>query len=237
MGAIQTAAKVRRELAAVASPEKAKNSARFFKAGPGQYGEGDRFWGVTVPEQRRIARAHRGLPLRELAKLMGSEMHEERLTGIFILVDRYRRGDDAAKQEAFDFYLRHLKYVNNWDIVDSSAPYIVGYHLRTRDRALLYRLAKSQLLWERRVAMISTLGLVAAGEHEDAFRVAELLLEDHEDLLHKAVGWVLRDVGKRIDADLLRGFLRKHAGQMPRTALRYSIEHFDPAERKRWLAA
>jgi len=228
---------VRRALAAAASPEKAKASERFFKTGPGQYGEGDRFWGVTVPEQRKIARVHRELPLPELAKLIDSDMHEERLTGVLILVDRYARGDDAAKQEAFDFYLRHLKHVNSWDIVDSSAPYIVGRHLRTRDRALLYRLAESKVLWVRRVAIVSTLGLVAAGEHEDAFAVAEQLLEDGQDLLHKAVGWVLREVGKRVDADLLRAFLEKHARRMPRTALRYAIEHFSPTERKRWLAA
>jgi 3-methyladenine DNA glycosylase AlkD len=237
LSAIHTAARVRRELAAVASPEKAKASARFFKTGPGQYGEGDKFWGVTVPDQRRIARAYRALPLMEVAKLFASHMHEERLTGILILVDRYSRGDDRAKQEAFDFYLRHLKHVNNWDLVDASAPYIVGRHLRTRDRALLYRLAKSKRLWERRVAMVSTLGLVAAGEHADALAVAELLLEDAEDLMHKAVGWVLREVGKRIGPDILRGFLRKHVRRMPRTALRYSIEQFGPVERKNWLIA
>src|SRR5262245_17026012 len=131
---IHTAAMVRAELAAMASPAKAKASARFFKTGPGQYGEGDQFWGVTVPEQRKVARAHRGLPLKEIAKLLASEMHEERLTGLLILVDRYTRGDEGAKQEAFDFYLRHLKHVNNWDLVDSSAPYIVGRHLRNGER-------------------------------------------------------------------------------------------------------
>lgn len=232
-----TAAGVRRELAAMASPVKAKASARFFKTGPGQYGEGDKFWGVTVPDQRKLARAYRGLPLGEIAELLASEMHEERLTAVLILVDRYARGDEATKQEAFDFYLRHLSYVNNWDIVDASAPYIVGRHLRTRERVLLYRLARSKALWERRVAMVSTLGLVAAGEHEDALRVAELLLEDDQDLMHKAVGWVLREVGKRVDAEILRRFLKKHARRMPRTALRYAIEHFNPAERKRWLTA
>jgi 3-methyladenine DNA glycosylase AlkD len=231
-----TAAAVRAALAAAASPERAQVSARFFKTGPGQYGEGDKFWGVTVPQQRKIARACRGLALNEVALLLGSEMHEERLTGVLILVDRYQRGDDVARQEVFDFYLRHLRHVNNWDIVDSSAPYIVGVHLRTRDRALLYRLARSRVLWERRVAMISTLGLVAAGEHEDAFGVARLLLEDEHDLMHKAVGWVLREVGKRVGADLLRGFLGEHARHMPRTALRYSIEHFTASERKKWLA-
>lgn len=163
-------------------------------------------------------------------------MHEERLSAVLLLVDHYTRGDEAAKEEAFDFYLRHLKHVNNWDIVDASAPYILGRHLRTRERALLYRLARSKVLWERRVAMVSTLGLVAAGEHQDALGIAKLLLEDDQDLMHKAVGWVLREVGKRVDAEILRRFLKEHAGRMPRTALRYAIERFDPAERKRWLS-
>lgn len=227
---------MRAALAAVATPAKAAASQRFFKTGKGQYGEDDRFLGVTVPEQRKIARAFAALPLPELSKLLRSALHEERLTGLFILVRRYQKGDAAAKQEAFDFYLRHLGGVNNWDLVDSSAPYIVGGHLLDRDRALLYRLAKSEKLWERRVAMISTLAFVAEGEHRDAFALAEALLGDEHDLMHKAVGWVLREVGKRVDPALLRGFLEKHAAQMPRTALRYAIEHFGPAERKAWLA-
>lgn len=230
------AADVRAALAAVATPERAAASQRFFKTGKGQYGEGDRFWGVTVPEQRKIARAFAALPLGQLSKLLESPMHEERLTGLFILVRRYQKGEAATKQEAFDFYLRHLGRVNNWDLVDSSAPYIVGGHLLTRDRARLDRLAKSKNLWERRVAMISTLAFIAEGEHQDTFRLARTLLGDEHDLMHKAVGWMLREVGKRVDPELLRGFLRQHAQAMPRTALRYAIEHFGPAERKAWLA-
>jgi 3-methyladenine DNA glycosylase AlkD len=228
---------VRGELLAVATPERAKANAWFFKTGKGEYGEGDQFVGVRVPEQRKIARAYRGLPLAEIRKLLDSKIHEERLTAVFILADRYKRGDEAVKQETYDFYLRHLAQVNNWDIVDSSAPNIVGVHLRTRDRSLLYKLAKSKQLWERRVAMVSTLALITAGEHEDAFGIAELLLEDEEDLMHKAVGWMLREVGKRVDPDLLRGFLKKNVKKMPRTALRYAIEHFSEAERKKWLTA
>lgn len=230
-----SAAAVRGELAAAASPAKARVMAGFFKTGKGEYGEGDQFWGVTVPAQRKIARAYRGLPLGELEKLLNSDLHEERLTALFILVGRYQRGDAAAKQEAYDFYLQHLSRVNNWDLVDSSAHQIVGEHLKDRDRALLYRLAKSKRLWERRVAMISTYAFINAGEHDDTFKLAKALMHDEEDLMHKAVGWMLREVGKRIDADLLRGFLRSHAGDLPRTALRYAIEHFDQAERKAWL--
>jgi 3-methyladenine DNA glycosylase AlkD len=231
-----SAAEVRAALAAAASPAKARVMAGFFKTGKGQYGEGDQFWGVTVPAQRKIARAHRGLPLGELGRLLDSKVHEARLTALLILVDRYARGDDDTKRAAFDFYLRHLGRVNNWDLVDSSAHQIVGEHLKARDRALLDRLAKSKVLWERRVAMISTYAFINAGEHEDTFRLAKALMRDDEDLMHKAVGWMLREVGKRIDPELLRGFLRAHASDLPRTALRYAIEHFDPTERRAWLA-
>jgi 3-methyladenine DNA glycosylase AlkD len=231
-----TAALVRAELAALARPEKARVMAGFFKTGKGQYGEGDRFWGVTVPEQRKVARAWRALSLPEIRKLLDSPMHEERLTALLILVHQYERGAPEEKQRVFDFYLKNLARVNNWDLVDSSAHQIVGQHLLQRDRALLYRLAKSKLLWERRVAMVSTYAFIGAGEHEDTFALARVLLRDEEDLMHKAVGWMLREVGKRIDPGLLRGFLRANAKLLPRTALRYSIEHFDQAERKAWMA-
>jgi 3-methyladenine DNA glycosylase AlkD len=228
---------VRGELRAIATPERAKANAWFFKTGKGEYGEGDQFVGVRVPDQRKIARDYRQLPLEEIRKLIDSAIHEERLTGTFILVSRYQEGDAATKEQCFDFYLKHLSRMNNWDIVDSSAPHIVGTHLKTRKRDLLYRLAKSKVLWERRVAMVSTQALIASGEHQDAFAIAKLLFDDEEDLMHKAVGWMLREVGKHVDPDLLRGFLKKNVKKMPRTALRYAIEHFPRAERKQWLAA
>ena len=229
-----TAEHVRKALQALHDPARALGSARFFKTGKGQYGEGDRFLGVTVPAQRAVARAHRGLPLPEIEALLASAIHEERLTALVILVDAYTSGDDTIKRACFDFYLRNLAWVNNWDLVDASAHLIVGDWLLTRDRRLLRELARSKVLWERRVAMIATLAFIRAGESEDAFAIATLLLGDTHDLMHKAVGWMLREVGKRAGEDTLRGFLKERAGEMPRTALRYAIERFSEAERQAW---
>ncbi|MEO6421095.1 MAG: DNA alkylation repair protein, partial [Polyangiaceae bacterium] len=183
---------LRAELKALADPVKAKGVAGFFKSGPGQYGEGDRFLGVTVPSQRRIARKYADLTLDELGTLLGSPLHEERLTSLIILVGQYDRGDAAEKNARFEFYLAHIAGVNNWDLVDSSAAQIVGAHLLTRDRKLLRRLVASDDLWERRVAIVSTYAFIRAGEHADTFAIAELLLGDEHDLIHKAVGWMLR---------------------------------------------
>lgn len=229
-----TAEHVREALRALHDPARALGSARFFKTGKGQYGEGDRFLGVTVPVQRTVARAHRGLPLPEIEALLASAIHEERLTALFVLVDAYEGGDDTTKRACFDLYLRNLAWVNNWDLVDASAHLIVGDWLLTRDRRILRKLARSKILWERRVAMIATLAFIRAGESEDAFAIATLLLGDTHDLMHKAVGWMLREVGKRAGEDTLRAFLKEHAAEMPRTALRYAIEHFSEAERKTW---
>lgn len=229
---------IRAALAAVASSARAKASARFFKSGKGEYGEGDTFLGVTVPEQRKIAREYWGISRKELASLLRSKVHEERLTSLLILVRKYQRGDEAEQDACYMFFMKHRRFVNNWDLVDSSAPYIVGSYLAARraSRKILYEFARSKILWERRIAMISTFPLIAAGESKDALAIAELLLGDPHDLMHKAVGWMLREVGKRVSKDVLRGFLSKHVARMPRTALRYAIEHFDAAERRAWLA-
>ncbi len=231
-----TAAAVRRALRLQATPARAVASQRFFRAGPGEYGEGDVFIGVTVPAQRTVARAFRTLPLAEALDLLGSEVHEERLTALLILVDGFRRGDDRARAAIARAYLASTRFVNNWDLVDTSAPQILGAWLLDRDRKVLRRLARSRSLWERRIAMIATQAFIAKGEHEDALELAAMLLGDEHDLMHKAVGWMLREVGGRIDPGLLRAFLREHAPDMPRTALRYAIEHFDATERARWLA-
>lgn len=230
-----TGGEVRRALKALATPARAKSSAWFFKTGPGQYGEGDRFMGVSVPQQRGVARRFGALPLAEAVRLLRSKIHEERLTALFILVRQYQRGDPKAKAAVVKAYLANLEWVNNWDLVDSSAPYILGDWLKDKDPAPLYKLARSKDLWRRRVAMLSTAAFINAGRHQHTFALADLLLEDGHDLMHKAVGWMLREVGKRVDADLLRAYLTKNAARMPRTALRYSIEKFSPAERKRWL--
>ncbi|MEN9581031.1 MAG: hypothetical protein RJA70_4040 [Pseudomonadota bacterium] len=230
------AAAVRAALAKEATAEREAASRRFFKTGKGQYGEGDRFIGVTVPTQRKVARAFQHLALKEALLLLQSPVHEERLTALFILVRQYQRGTPEVKSQIAKAYLRHTRNVNNWDLVDSSAPYILGNWLLDKDRSLLLNLARSKNLWERRIAMIATAAFIQNGESDDAFAIATQLLGDEHELMHKAVGWMLREIGKRIDVQLLRGFLKRYARTMPRTALRYAIEHLPAGERKRWLA-
>jgi 3-methyladenine DNA glycosylase AlkD len=233
----QNAAAVRAALEIVASPARAARSLSFFKAGKGEYGEGDRFIGVTVPEQRKVARIFQALPLPEVLRLLRSPIHEHRLTALLILVRQYQRGQDETRAQIAKAYLANTQFVNNWDLVDSSAPYILGNWLLNKDRSLLFKLAKSKVLWQRRIAIIATQEFIRNGQSEDAFAIATLLLKDEHDLMHKAVGWMLREIGKRIDVALLRVYLHRHAARMARTALRYAIEHLPPAERKRWLAA
>jgi 3-methyladenine DNA glycosylase AlkD len=223
---------LKKELAAAADPERARSSAWFFKTAKGQYGHGDRFIGLTVPTMRRIARRYIRLPLTDVKKLLASPIHEHRSVALEILVAQYERENS---REIFDFYLKHTGFVNNWDLVDGSAPYIVGQHLLTRPRKILYRLAKSRNLWERRIAIVSTQTLIRAGEIEDTFAIAKLLLDDEHDLIHKAVGWMLRETGKQSAPALLR-FLKENYSALPRTTLRYAIERFPGPQRKRLLA-
>jgi len=197
----------------------------YFKTGPGQYGEGDVFIGVATPTMRRIAKEFRDLPLSEVKRLLRSPIHEERSLALMILVSQYRRGDERTRERIFKFYLRHLKGVNNWDLVDGSAPYISGPWLQGRDKTVLYELARSPRLWDRRVAVLSTFHFIRCGEFEDALKTAEILVADREDLMHKAVGWMLREIGKR-DRGVEEAFLKKHFRTMPRTMLRYAIERF-----------
>ena len=222
------------ELNRAADPERARNLAWFFKTGPGQYGEGDRFLGITVPAQRKIARRYRHLPLDDVSKLLASPIHEHRFTALTILVAKYEAGDDPTRIAVFDFYLANTKLVNNWDLVDTSGPYIVGEHLLKRSRKVLYRLAKSRNLWERRIAMVSTLAFIRRGDIADVFAVAKLLLQDEHDLMHKATGWILREAGKRSLPDLL-AFLAEHYAALPRTVLRYAIERLPEEQRQRAL--
>ncbi len=222
------------ELNRAADPERARNLAWFFKTGPGQYGEGDRFLGITVPAQRRIARRYRHLSLGNLKKLLASRFHEHRFTALTILVAKYQAGDPKARAEVFDFYLRNTAFINNWDLVDTSSPYIVGEHLLTRSRRVLYRLAKSPNLWERRIAMVSTQAFIRRGDIADVFALAKLLLQDESDLMHKATGWMLREAGKCSLPDLV-AFLAEHYPALPRTALRYAIERLPEEQRRRAL--
>jgi 3-methyladenine DNA glycosylase AlkD len=230
-----TLSDLKKELAAASDSERARSSAWFFKTGKGQYGHGDHFIGITVPVQRKIARRYTHLPLQEVARLLDSRTHEHRLTALEILVAQYERGDATQKQAIFDFYLKSTGRVNNWDLVDGSAPGIVGAHLVARSRRVLYRLAKSKNLWERRIAMVSTMTLIRSRDLTDAFAIAKILLKDEHDLIHKAAGWMLREAGKRSQEGLVR-FLKRNYSAMPRTALRYAIERFPMAERKRMLA-
>lgn len=228
---------VKQALKAVATPERATTSAWFFKTAPGQYGHGDKFLGVTVPQQRKIAKQFKDLPLKEVEKLVTSPWHEERLTGLFILVGQFQRGDQPTKQEIYHFYLNHTASVNNWDLVDSSAGYIAGAWLNDRPEKMkvLTKLADSKSLWERRIAMISTQYFIGQGRGEEAWAIAELLLHDSHDLIQKAVGWMLREMGKRADHQLLIMFLDKHAATMPRTTLRYAIEHLSKERKQHYM--
>jgi len=231
-----TAAAVRKALREHAHPRRAAGVARFFKNGPGEYGEGDVFIGVTVPAQRAVARQFRDLPLEETDTLLMSRIHEERLTALFILISQFNRtADQRVRKRIFTLYMKRLRFINNWDLVDSSAGYIVGGWLADKPRDLLDQLARSHTLWPRRVAMIATSYFIMQGDHRDAIRIATLLVNDQHDLIHKAVGWMLREVGKRASAPALDRFLARHAATMPRTMLRYAIERMPAGERARWL--
>jgi 3-methyladenine DNA glycosylase AlkD len=219
-------------LNAAGDPERAKGSAWFFKTGKGEYGEGDRFLGIRVPVQRKIALAHKDLPLEEIAALLASPIHEHRFAALEILVAQY---ESTRTQEIFDFYLANTAGINNWDLVDTSAPYIVGTHLLTRNRAILDKLAASTNLWERRVAIVSTLTLIKHGELDDTLRIARRLLPDRHDLTHKAVGWALREAGRQSRPALLE-FLQANYADLPRTSLRYAIEHFNAEQRRLLLS-
>jgi 3-methyladenine DNA glycosylase AlkD len=229
------AADVSKALAAVADPDSVQGKQRFFRTGPGEYGEGDRFLGVSVPDQRRIARSAKALPLNEIRTLLTTGAHEERLTALFILVLKFGRADEALRGEIVDLYLAHTAFVNNWDLVDSSAFQLLGEWLVDRDRSVLDRLAGSESLWERRIAIIATFAFIRRGDPEWTLWLAEKLVHDRHDLIHKAVGWMLREVGNR-DRDAELRWLVRHQRTMPRTMLRYAIEKFAPEERRDFLA-
>lgn len=235
MKRLTTAGAVRQSLRTAASPAKAKILARFFKTGPGEYGEGDRFLGVMVPDSRRIAKAACDLPQQEIAKLLASRVHEERVIALAILVDRFERAKTESEKAAlYRYYVKSLKWVNNWDLVDMSAPAIVGGYLTDRSKAPLYRWARSRSLWERRVAILATQHFIRNRKYTDTLRIARMLLQDPEDLIHKAVGWMLREVGKR-DRGTAERFFRANCRKMPRTMLRYAIEHFPEPKRRAYL--
>lgn len=231
-----TAVAILDELRAAGSSEKAAHLSRFFKTGPGEYGEGDRFLGVTVPVNRTIAKAYVETSIDEIQKLVESEWHEVRLCGLLILCYRYKRRKtaDSEREEIVRFYLRNTRHCDNWDLVDLTCRDILGEYLVNRDRSILYRLAGSDYLWERRIAIVSTWAFIHRDDFTDTLALAEQLLGDPHDLMRKAVGWMLREVGKR-DLATLTAFLEKHAADMPRTALRYAIEHYPEEERRYFM--
>lgn len=228
------ASDVMRRLRRMADPARAAGLQRFFRTGPGEYGAGDRFLGLHVPQIRGLAREFSSLPLGEVEALLAVEWHEVRLLALIILSDAYRRADAKTRERIYRVYLRRRRRVNNWDLVDLSAPNIVGAHLFERSRAPLYDLARSRSLWDRRIAIVATHYFIRRGDFDDTLRIAELLERDDHDLIHKAVGWMLREVGKKNESVLLR-FLDRHAASLPRTALRYSIERLKPAARARYM--
>lgn len=222
------------ELERLADERDALHLQRFFKTGPGQYGEGDRFRGIRVPALRQLVRTHANASLANVLSLLRSLYHEDRLLALLILVRQYERGDPGAQKSIYDLYLDNTRYINNWDLVDLSAGAIVGGHLSQRSRAPLRKLTQSKSLWERRIAVLATFHFIKHGEFDETLSLAEMLLEDREDLIHKAVGWMLREVGNR-DGAAERAFLARHYRAMPRTMLRYAIEKFPEDERVSYL--
>lgn len=221
---------IKKDLNKKSSKEQAKNLSWFFKTGKGQYGEGDIFIGVKVPEQRIVAKKYKDVSFKDLNQLIKSEIHEFRLTALLILILKYKED----KEKSFNFYIKNIKRINNWDLVDLSAPKIVGEYLLDKDRSLLYNFARSNDLWKKRIAIISTFAFIRNNDFKDSLSLAEILLYDEHDLIHKAVGWTLREVGKR-NIKIEKDFLNKYSKKMPRTMLRYSIEKFSPKDRAHFM--
>ena len=229
-----TTREVQRALRALSDQDIAEHSQRFFKTGKGEYGEGDKFLGIRVPVLRKQVRQFQDLSLAQTLKLLKSPYHEERLFALLLLVHQFQRGDSDERKAIYHVYLTNTRFINNWDLVDASAHHIVGAYLSTRSRRPLKRLAKSKELWERRIAIMATYFLIKKDDYRDALEISALLIDDQQDLIHKAVGWMLREVGKR-NIDVEKEFLAAHYKTMPRTMLRYAIERFPERERKRYL--
>jgi 3-methyladenine DNA glycosylase AlkD len=225
---------IKKDIKKNANPQKAELLQRFFKTGPGEYGQGDIFLGIMVPVQRSIAKKYKDLSLKEIKVLLCSDKHEERLIALLILVEQFKKGDDQKKEGIFTFYHLHRKRINNWDLVDLTAHIISGSYLMDKDKSLLYKLAESKTIWDRRIAVMSTFYFIKNNVFDDALCLAEKLLDDKHDLIHKAVGWMLREIGNR-DMNTEEGFLEKHYRKMPRTMLRYAIEKFPEKKRLAYL--
>lgn len=225
---------ITRDVNKLSNDQKSQIYQRFFKTGKGQYAEGDKFLGLTVPQQRLLAKKYHNLPQDQIEKLLMSKIHEYRLTAVLILVDQYQKADTADKKKIVAYYLKLTRFINNWDLVDLSADKILGSYLLKNDKVILYKLARSNNLWERRIAIVATFNFIKNNLFEDTLKISEILLNDQQDLIHKAVGWMIREVGKR-NEKVLEAFLQKHYKVMPRTMLRYAIEKLSENKRKFYL--
>ena len=225
---------IQKRLKRLQNGHKAEILMRFFKTGPGEYGEGDIFLGIQVPVLRKISKEYERLPLPEVQTLLASPVHEERLLSLLLLIRAYTKGNSITKRKVYMLYLKNSQHINNWDLVDISAAHIVGAYLKDKSRTTLYRLAQSHLIWDRRIAIIATFHFIKQNEFRETLKIARLLLSDEEDLIHKAVWWMLREVGKR-DQKTQEDFLKKHYKNMPRTMLRYAIERFPEPLRRKYL--
>lgn len=229
-----TAAEISRSLKKLGNLSIAEHSKRFFKTGKGEYGEGDRFLGIRVPVIRKQVKKYIHLSINQVAVLLKSPFHEERLFALLMLVEKFSRGNDKEKEEIYELYLANIKTINNWDLIDISAGHIVGHYLHDKDKKVLYHLAKSGNMWKRRIAIMSTFYFIKNNNFDETLKISGMLLDDTEDLIHKAVGWMLREVGKR-NIEVEEKYLVKHYKKMPRTMLRYSIEKFQKDKRQAYL--
>jgi 3-methyladenine DNA glycosylase AlkD len=229
-----TIQQIKKRLKQLANKEKAEILQRFFKTGPGEYGEGDVFIGVKVPDLRKVAKNFQYIGIKDVIILLESAIHEERLLALLILVSKYVKGNETAKKEIYKLYLKKTTFINNWDLVDVTAQHIVGDYLMDKNKSPLYRLTKSKDLWERRIAVMATFCFIKRERYEDTLKIAKILLNDKEDLIHKAVGWMLREIGKR-NMVIEETFLKQHYKEMPRTMLRYAIEKFPEPKRQQYL--
>ena len=231
---METAKQIQKELKGLANNKKAKILQGFFKTGKGEYGEGDIFLGIMMPKQRMVSKKFKDASIIEVEKLLKGKIHEERMVALLILVLKYEEGSDKEKERIFNSYLKNIKYINNWDLVDVTCPRIIGHYLFDKNRDVLYKLVKSKNLWERRIAIVSTAFFIRNNDFKDTIKISEILLKDKHDLIHKATGWMLREVGKK-DEKALTSFLDKYYNKMVRTTLRYSIERLDEKKRKYYL--
>ena len=229
-----TITRLKKKLKSLANSKRAEHSASYLQTKNEGYGKGDRFLGIIVPNLRKVAKQFRTLTLPELEELLQNPIHEYRLTSLFIIIDQFQHGDIEKQKRLIELYKRNLRFVNNWDLVDISAPNLFGIYLQNRSKKILYNYTKSPDLWRRRVGIMSTFGFIRQGEYKDTLAIAKILVNDEHDLIHKAVGWMLREIGKR-DKEVLITFLDKHHKKMPRTMLRYSIEKFNKKERTHYM--